>query len=65
MLKQLYTFKTTKAGLFVSRLNDVTEITTQYPSQSHDFKKGAKGSVVVFINFLSHLKSQLSRGWLS
>ena len=27
-------------------------------------KKGAKGSVVVFISFLSHLKSQLSRGWL-
>ena len=25
----------------------MTEITPQYPSQSHDFKKGAKGSVVV------------------
>jgi len=44
---ELYTFKTTKARLFVSRLNGVTEIIPQYPSQSHDFKKGARGSVVV------------------
>ena len=46
-----YTRLRRRLGLFLSWLADVIEIRPQYLSQSHDFKKGAKGLVIVPVDF--------------